>query len=755
MDMIAKQFATMVSLNPEAIAIEDGARYFTYENLSATAGAVATHLTELEAKLDTAAPRLVAILAGHSADAVALTVATVLAGWAYMPLDASTEEKTLAGMLAQSGVSAVLADPPNIARAHALADGLCPVLPIEDMLKPMRGAPAGLVKESPVKAEAPAYRLYTSGTSGDPKPVSHSRASLVRSVQCYCDDSDLRSGDRVSLVMPLSFTPSVFSLFGAVLKGATLCMFDVNRSDKTKLGDWVRSQKMTLLYVTPTLFRRWAKGLPDYVSGVAADHENLRMIQLAGEPLLASDVDLFQTKFPRTVQLYNGMGTTETSCAARYVIDHSMDFLDGSVPVGYRYEDVDLIIRNPEGRILGTGEIGDLYIKPLWADGSYAAVEFETGDLAMQDEGERLAHFGRRGDRVRIDGVGVDLLEVESLLMRHPEVLEAAVIADESGDGSELIVFVSRAQGLRIDVQSLQDRLAEHVPEQMVPAHWVITEALPTLRTGKVDRIALRKLAAQNTLRPKLNPRAPDALDLYALELFRSVLDNPDLASDADFAASGGDIGAALELTMAIERKHGIGLSISRISQASTPINLAHELRRVLVSEAHHDKSFDDLGALWELDHCLPLITERITAADLPPSARLLLNHQNSMTATLSGYSGGDVSLSVLAQRQAGRYFMRKIELMDAQGRTLAVAGIRIDLSPFRPAVRLEIVAGDMPFGRILAAHDIAVTHSLQDVFKTRHVDPVSYGRINRIEDITGKRLADVIELLSPAAMSL
>lgn len=754
MDMIADRFANAVSINPLAIAIDSGSKQITYEALNAAVQGLASRLAEQVYPFRAESLRLAAILADHSADAVAITFGTVLAGWAYTPLDPRAGDDALVDMLEQSGADIVFADQSNIARARALADGRCRVLSVEQMLVPLKSKKGKQPSFAPDVADAQAYVLYTSGTTGRPKPIRHSRASLVRSADCYREDSDLRAGDRLSLVLPLGFTPSVFSLFSTLLAGATVCAYDFSESEPYEFGDWIGSSDVTLLYTTPTLFRRWAKRLPDHARTAEAYLPRLRMIQLAGEPLLSSDVALFQKKFARSVQLYNGMGTTETSCAARFVIDHSMQFLDGSVPIGYPYSDVDLIVRNEDGRMVGAGEIGQLHIKSKWkseAGGYGTEAGFATGDLAMQQEGGRLVHFGRQRDKVAVDGVRVDLLEVESLLMQRADVLEAAVIsqASQGTDKTELVAFITPSGGADIDVADLIHWLGERLPSPMVPTRWGVIATLPTLTVGKVDRMALHAQASAQLLRSKPNPHEPDEIDRFVLELFRTLLGKPELGNTAEFFASGGDRKSALALTIAVERAYGIGLSVSWITRIATPINLAHELRRQLASQPDLQVRSDDLGAPWELDHSPALQTEEIDAAELPEAVQLLLNHQNSMTATLSDWSGAPVSLRVLAERQAGRYFMRKIELLCGPERTLAVAGIRIDLVAFDPDVRLEIMAGQTPFGMLLKTHNVAATHRLQSLFRTHQADGPAFGRINRIEDDTGTLLADVIEVLS------
>ncbi len=753
MDTIAQRFAAVAELYPEIVAIEGVSSQLTYRELAALTYRMADRLEDMETHMGDGVPRLVAVLADRSVESVAAMFGLVLAGWAYLPLDPQAGMSALVAMIAQSGAVALLTDAPNRIVAQKLATEKVCLLELGDVFgsppsETLRAAPAH------IRGDVLAYVLFTPGTGGAPKPVSHTRTSLIRSVACYCEDSDLQPGDRVSLATPLGFTPTLFCLFGTLLTGSTLCPLDYGPDEYTNLGDWISARKLSLVYTTATAFRRWASRLPDHNAGTADKFGHLRMVQLAGEPLLASDVALFQQKFSVTVGLYNGMGTTQTSCAARFMIDHDMTFLDGSVPIGYPYDDVDLLIRNKDGRLLGAGEIGDLYIKPRWSGWDDALAEFNTGDVAMLEEGGRIVHFGRLDGRIHIDGVNVDPLEVESLLMRRKEVGEAAVIFEDRGQGGELAAFIAGIAGAQIELEDLRVWLMGLLPKQMIPVRWTLLESLPLVGAAKLDRKALRSQSHGSALSAKIEPRKADELDDRILEAMRTVLGRRDLAATADFFMSGGDALLALELTMVIEREFGVGLSVSRFMQAPTAINLAHELRRRAGRGDGPVHSVNDLAAVWQLDHSAPLDLQMLEPADIPSSWHELLVHDNSMTATLAAWRGGTVSLNVMAQQQLGRYFMRKVELVCPAGEILAVAGIRVDLAAFVAAARLEIIAGDTPFGTILQKHKIDTANRLQGLFVTHDPMTKRYGRLNRIEDKAGSVLADVIEVLTPDIVS-
>ena len=758
MKMIAERFADVVMRDPLALAIDAAPTKYTYGELSACADEVALRLDDAANLMGADAPHIAAVLAEHGAPAIIGILGVVLAGWAYTPLAPRATSGDLDKLLAGSGAKVILADGANMEHAKALAGAGMSVISLETIIE-SAAAPRWADARRPVAPDAPAYILHTSGTGGEPKRVCHSRASLLRSVDWYCKDSGLIADDRVSLVMPLGFTPSVFCLFGALLSGAVLCPFDVANSSDEAFTHWAGLQALTLIYTTPTIFRRWANGLADAEAEkeIGTRWAGLRMVQLAGEPLLASDAALFARKFPASVRLYNGMGTTETSCAARFVLDPSERFADGCVPVGYPYDDVDLVLRNDEGRMLGAGEIGDLFIRGNYFAAGEVPVsdetgrEFATGDLAISDAGGRLTHCGRRSDRVVIDGVRVDLLEIESILMDMSEVCEAALIVVPRQDVPDLAAFVSLLPEAFISDDELVARLAAYLPAQMVPSQCVICDRLPILPAGKVDRLALSRQVREQAPSNLRQARPADALDQLVRSVFCNVLNLDQVEGNANFFALGGDAHTALELTMQIEEDYGIGMSVSRFAQAPTAINLAHELRRVTsVGEQRERAAPSDLQAAWRLDHSDPLDQRDIASEKLPAGFDHLLNHQNSMTETLAAWSGQDISLRVLAQQQAGRYFIRKIELSCTPETVLAVAVIRIDLRAFERDVRQDIIAGETPFGAIMRAHGIELQHRVQGVFSSGP----TFGRTNRIDSHDGERLADVLEVLTPDAVA-
>ena len=749
MDVIAERFATAVARDPDAIAVDSSDARYTYAELAGHVQQVAARLHKLTEQLDDDTPRIAGIFARHGADAIIGSLGAVLAGWAYTPLDPRASSEELTEMFFAANVSALIVDGPNTEQAYRDFGSDCHMLILPEMLEDMAGVNALPVSLS---EDRPAYLLHTSGSSGRPKTVVHSRASLIRSVDCYCADSDLKAGDQVTLVTPLGFTPSVFCLFGALLSGATLCPFDIGEGTDG-IAEWMLARDLALLYTTPTVFRRLAYGLPDVDGGDSAQPASLRMIQLAGEPLLASDAALFRRKFTAQVRLYNGMGTTETSCAARFVIDHEMRFPDGPVPVGVPYDDVELVLRSSKGRMLGAGEIGNLSIRGDYFDApneegmQSKTKEFDTGDLAMCDEGGRFVHLGRREDRVTIDGVSVDLPEIESLLMRMQDVREAAVIVGGGENAPQVAAFVCVVPDADTDANAIQDRLALALPRQMRPTQCRLIETLPMLTAGKVDRLALRARMIERSDDAEFPEPVPDAVDEAVMTAFCEVLGQVSLAGNSDFFALGGDTLGALDLVMRIERSLGIGLSVSRFAHAPTPINLAHELRRQ-IKYNEQARTVSDMDAVWQLDHGSRIERMGIDAADIPEPVRGLLDHQSSMTAMLAKWAGSEVALRVLAQRQAGRYFMRKIELVSASGEVLAIAAIRVDLQAFGSEVRLEIISGEVPFGTIMNEHGIQLTHRPKGFFATG----TEYGRTNRIEDERGQLLADVIELLRVSA---
>ena len=568
-----------VEEQPLACAINDGSRALTYRELFEAAIAVAATINKHLGCASPDQPQAVGLLVDHSADAIIGLVACVLAGRCYLPLDPSFPYKRLQQYLRQSDVKYVLSQRHHLKLAQQLVEPGTPLFALEDIDSSQH------TDIDELDPSLPAYLLYTSGSTGEPKGVWHDQRSLMRSVKHYQNDLNVTADDQIALILPLQYTPSVFCVFGGLLAGATVSLFDLRRDSVESMLHWLRDAQITLLYATPTIFRRYMQ-----FAKHNSDFGKLRSIQLAGEPLYRSDLEMYFSKFGEHLLLYNGMGTTETSCLTRYFIASLEDFSGDVVPIGKPYDDVTVQILDESGQPLnadaplGRGEmrVQSAYLaRGYWRNDpltkhsfTYDAVsnkrQYVTGDIISRNPDGNLTYHGRRDSQVKIKGQRVELAEIEKNLLKLSSVQEAVVLFNENAQ-PQLSAFITPMQAL----EPIRHSLIDTLPAYMVPKRLVALDNLPTSPSGKIDRAYLANSPTEKVDEAcyQLNKK-----ELAVLNAFCKALDNPKVNIKDDFFALGGDSLAATALVLDLKQA-GYTVKASSLIQSSTAQKLAQMIQ--------------------------------------------------------------------------------------------------------------------------------------------------------------------------------
>ena len=587
--LMSEYFNRVSNKHENKIAIQSETLSIDYEQLS-------SFVTSLDLSLSSSGCSpgdVVAIISDHSALAVASAFGCTFTGRAYAPLNSMDPDERLKELFEVSRAPCILVPRALLHKAVSIADSSASILCLEEIWE-SRQSKSDLPA---ISSDGAAYVLFTSGSSGIPKAVCHSLDSLMRSVDCYVGDTNVDDQSRISLLTPLSFTPSVFCIFGSILNGATLIVRSIDQHGVKDMTQWVRSNAITLLYATPTVFRRWLGGETGRIES------QLKMVMLAGEPMLASDVDLFRSRFGSFAALYNGMGTSETSCIARYVVEADDHFEDGRVPIGYAYDDVTVEIQDAQQRLLGPGETGEMVLYGRHFSGGYLNAPeendnrfsfdestgiwtFRTGDLAQRLNDGRLVHCGRADGQVKIRGVRVEPDEVSSIVLRLEPVKEAVVlVSKDKSDQTILIAYVVLKEGMSADIAALRALMRTRAPDVLIPSAFVLLDEMPTLSAGKVDRLALQSIDPKEAVSTLSDLAPQDYVDKEVLKAFCKAFENEAFGFSDDFFIEGGDSLRALELAMAIEERLGVSLSASSLVTHPTPNNIAHHIKRRMTSQ--------------------------------------------------------------------------------------------------------------------------------------------------------------------------
>jgi long-chain acyl-CoA synthetase len=371
-------------------------------------------------------------------------------------------------------------------RAEIVAD-LKPALVLDDLTS--ADAAEWTTREAAV---APALVLYTSGSTGRPKGALLSHAAVEFAQRSWAGPvMALTANDVVLAALPLSHS---FGLNGALLApllaGAAVRL--VERFSPDGVADLLRRERITVLPAVATMFQRLLD-VPGFAGGPA--------LRIAVSGAAPCPWELAQRWRARTgVRLVRGYGMTELFRPLSYLAENPTDLADA---VGRAVPGVDARVVDDDGYTLGAGEAGELLIRtPAVMDGYLGAPEetravladgwFRTGDLATIDRDGWVRISGRKRERILRGGHSVFPSEVETVLLAHPDVAEAAVVGVPHAElGEDIAAFVV----LRPGAAATSDALIAHCRERLAgykyPRRVTLMAGLPRSSTGKVLKTRL------------------------------------------------------------------------------------------------------------------------------------------------------------------------------------------------------------------------------------------------------------------------
>jgi acyl-coenzyme A synthetase/AMP-(fatty) acid ligase len=355
--------------------------------------------------------------------------------------------------------------------------------------------------------EAPLFVAFTSGSTGRPKGVAagghYGGISLGQFIAKY----HLNSSDVVLNLASLSVGGSR-DAFAALSSGALMRICDIRGG----LGEILRvmgEEGVTILSFIPTALRM--------VLGVeGADHafRHLRILDLHGEQILASDVALFRTKLPPTCQISITMGSLEAGAVFSWFVDDTK--IEGaSAPVGYLLPGRQVALLDDAGQSVSPGETGELIVRgPMalgaWRSGALTAGPFlpdpddplsriyPMRDLVRQRSDGLFEFVGRKDRQIKIRGQWADLGEVEAALRGIETVTDAVVIsARRDGEGDRLVAFlVLEDDAVQPTLGAVRKHVAADTAEHMAPAEVHFLPAIPRLPNFKPDLVRLDQIVA-------------------------------------------------------------------------------------------------------------------------------------------------------------------------------------------------------------------------------------------------------------------
>jgi amino acid adenylation domain-containing protein/thioester reductase-like protein len=673
-----QRFEAQVQQTPNAIALIFKQQHLTYDQLNRRANQVAHYLQTQGVKPDT----VVGLCVERSPAMMIGLLGILKAGGAYLPLDPTYPPERLAFMLADAQV-------PILLTTQTLTANLPPQSTEVIYLDADWNRIAQESEQNPdnrVDVKNLAYLIYTSGSTGTPKGVLVPHEGLVNLTEDKIRTCRVHPDSRVLQFFSLSFDASVPEIVMSLGCGAALYLATTeDLLPSAGLRRLLQEQRITHITLPPSALATLpAEDLPD-----------LEMVLVGGE---APSPELIN-QWSNGRRFINAYGPTETTVNASMV-----ECYDSAQPTIRPAANKQLYILDRHLQLVPVGVPGELYIGGVGlARGYYnhpaktaetfipnpfsaqpGSRLYKTGDLACYLRSGDIKLVGRLDHQVKIRGFRIEPGEIEALLIQHLQVRDGVVIVREDQLGEKrLIAYIVPIDNWTSTISDLRRFIAAQLPKYMIPAAFVLLEALPLNPNGKVDRQAL---PAPDTLRPNLESVfiAPGTATEAALaQVFAQVLEMEQVGIHDDFFELGGHSLLATKLIARLLQVFHVELSIVDLFEAPTIAGLAERITRGRIC--------DSTSAFLHAEATLDITIYPTTKPSLP-----IVAPKRIFLTGATGFLGAFLLYELLQQTQADIYCLVRANTIElAQTKLQAcLTSYQLWQEPFKS--RIFPVIGDL-----------------------------------------------------------
>ncbi|WP_080606171.1 non-ribosomal peptide synthetase [Rhodococcus opacus] len=548
-----------VRQNPGGSALTADGRSMTYRELDAESNRLARALM----RRGVGPEALVALGLPRSVLSVVSVWAVAKTGAAFVPVDPHYPAARVRYLMDDSGAALGLT---TVADREALPHGTnWLVLDDPGFRTECRGWSSDPVTDAdrarPLDARHPAYVVYTSGSTGNPKGVVITHTGLADFTAEQRDRYSVTASSRTLHASSPSFDGAVLEILLALGAGACMVLAPPMVQGENQLTDLLARERVSHVFTTPTVLATVdPRGLHD-----------LRVVVVGGEPCPPE----LAAVWAEQAQMFNGYGPTETT-----VMTSISDPLaaGGPVTIGRPVRGAAVLLLDSRLHPVPTGVAGELYIcgpgvargyhrRPALTAARFVASPFgtagermyRTGDVGRRRRDGSIEYLYRNDSQIELRGVRIELGEIDATLLTHPAVRFAATDVRELRDGVEVLVsYVLPARNETVDPDQLIRYAATRLPTPLVPAIVVVVDAVPLTVNGKLDRSALPDPVPAATEFEA--PHTP--AERVVATAFAEVLGLDLVGRDENFFALGGSslsatrvasrIGAALETTVPV-----------------------------------------------------------------------------------------------------------------------------------------------------------------------------------------------------------
>jgi len=561
--LICERFEQMAQHQGGAVAVVHGERQLTYADLDTQS----TRLANWLIAHGYASERAVGVYMKRGIELVVAIMAIMKSGSPYLPVDLGYPAQRVDYILKDSGAALLLCDRDSLetlgVRAPWQATRCMDDGEFADEYGRCSDATAALRAAIGLRAEALAYVVYTSGSTGQPKGVMVRQESFLNLVLWYMHDYGFVADDRCLLIGSIGFDMTQKNLFAPLLAGGVLVIPD-DHFDPVAIAALIARQRVTVVNCAPSAAYQLVES-PMYWPALSS----LRLLGLGGEAIRLSHLRAwFQSEQcrARLLNMYGPSECTDIVIAADYSRDEAASHAV-TVPIGRPIYHCSAYVLNERMKLQPRGVVGELFLGGVCVSNGYVNLDelnrenffddvlpgtgriYRTGDLARIGVDGSFHYVGRVDHQVKIRGYRVETSEIDVILSDCPQVRQAMSVVREDASGEKsLVSFVvpkdrdAEAGSVEEVFMRVRKTLLGRLPSFMIPARFVMLDAMPLTPNGKIDRRALESEARIATgWRFKRQARAASSdTEARLLEIWRELLDENEIGVDDDFFELGG-----------------------------------------------------------------------------------------------------------------------------------------------------------------------------------------------------------------------
>ena len=509
---LALHFEDVVAVSPDAVALLCDGESFTFSELNSSANRLARWLTSQG--VDRGA--VVCLELPKMAEAYALAIACIKIGAPYAFLDPAAPAERARLMLERCRPALIVSVREGFGTRVLVGDANARAA-LRDTVS--RLDDANLPQTALITGVDPAYVMFTSGSTGEPKGVVIPHQGVLHLIAWAKHDLGIGPGDRLTNVNPIYFDNSVFDIYAGLLNGAAIVALDALKGrPPAELVSEITKHRCTFFFAVPTLFM-FLDSMhllsPEWLPSVSR-------FMFGGEGFPLARLRRFYDAFADKAKLINCYGPTETSCICSgfEIVESTFDTAEGLAPLGKLNPNFSYRILDEDMKPVPAGRAGELWLGgPGVALGyinnpqetarrfrqdplieGYRSILYRSGDLVEAEAATGVLRFrGRADNQVKLRGYRVELEEIDHALVACKGITRAlAVVLHDAGGASRLLAAYA---GAKMAESELRQHCAAHLPAYMVPSRFIWLEDIPVNANGKADRRSVASLLGESVAR--------------------------------------------------------------------------------------------------------------------------------------------------------------------------------------------------------------------------------------------------------------